>query len=225
MIAPSILSADFGRLAEEVREADLAGGDVIHVDIMDGHFVPNLTIGPVVVQSIRAATDKPFDVHLMLTHPDQYVERFASAGADHITIHVESEGDTARTIESIRQLGCSAGLSLRPDTSMETLLPYLDLIDLVLVMTVEPGFGGQHFQAKMLPKMGEIRRAIDDSGRPIHLEVDGGINADTAGCVAKAGANLLVAGSSVFRAPAGMAAAIAGLRKAADGGTGGQSCP
>jgi len=211
-VAPSILAADFSRLGDEIREVEAGGADLIHVDVMDGHFVPNLSIGPAVVAKIRHVSELPYDVHLMLTTPEDYVTPFVEAGADHITIHVEIEGDVAATLDAIHQQGCSAGLSLRPGTPAHALRPYLDRIDLILVMTVEPGFGGQSFRTDVLPKIAEIREMIDAADHPIHLEVDGGINRSTAAQVVAAGGAMLVAGTSVFRAPEGMAAAVAGLR-------------
>ena len=215
LIAPSILAADFSRLGDEIRRADAGGADVLHVDIMDGHFVPNLSLGPPVVAGIRGTTALPFDVHLMITDPARYAAPFATAGADHITIHVEIEGDVAAVLRQIRGLGCSTGLSLRPGTPAARLVPYLGEVDLVLVMAVEPGFGGQSFRADMLPKIREVRRLIDAGGRPIHLEVDGGINAATGRQAIEAGGQMLVAGTSLFRAHEGMAKAVAQLRGAA----------
>ena len=212
LTAPSILAADFGRLGEEISAVVEAGADMIHVDIMDGHFVPNLSIGPPVVQAIRKLTAAPFDVHLMLTDPGAYIDPFLAAGADHITIHVESDGDLHAILRAIRAAGCSNGITLRPGTPAEALVPYLGEVDMVLVMTVEPGFGGQSFRADQIPKIREIRRRLDALGRPAHIEVDGGLNAATARQVVAAGANVLVAGSSVFRAPEGVRAALAKLR-------------
>lgn len=212
LTAPSILAADFARLGEEIRAVDAAGADMIHVDIMDGHFVPNLSIGPPVVQAIRPITNLPLDVHLMLSEPGRYVPAFLAAGADHITIHVESEGDLHAILGAIHAAGCSAGITLRPGTPAEALEPYLAEVDMVLVMTVEPGFGGQSFRADQVPKIRAIRERLDALGRPVHLEVDGGLNAETSRTVVAAGANVLVAGNSVFRAPEGVARALAGLR-------------
>ncbi len=214
LIAPSILAADFANLGASVEAAEAGGADVIHIDVMDGHFVPNLSLGPGIVKAIRSYSSLPFDVHLMLSQPSRYVQAFVESGADHITIHVESEGAVACTLEQIRSYGCSTGLSLRPGTPAASLVPYLDLIDLILVMTVEPGFGGQSFMADQLGKIAEIRSLIDRSRRAVHLEVDGGIARDTAPEVLKAGANLLVAGSSVFREKGRLAEAISGLRTA-----------
>ncbi len=211
-IAPSVLAADFSRLGEEIRRVEEAHAEVLHLDIMDGHFVPNLSIGPPVVSSLRRVTAMPFDVHLMLTDPGRYLEAFLKAGADHITLHVESQGDLTALLRQTHAAGASAGMTLRPGTPAQTLEPYLGHLDLILVMTVEPGFGGQSFRHDQVDKIREIRRLIDAGGRPIHLEVDGGINAETARIARAAGCELLVAGNSVFRAPEGVAAALAGLR-------------
>lgn len=214
LIAPSILAADFAALGADVQAVEAAGADLVHVDIMDGHFVPNLSLGPGIVKAIRPCSSLPFDVHLMLSQPYRYVQPFVEAGADHITIHVESEGALACTLEQIRSYGCSTGLSLRPGTPAASLRPYLDLIDLILVMTVEPGFGGQSFMAEQVPKIAEIRSLIDRSGHQIHLEVDGGIAQDTAPAVLKAGANMLVSGSGIFKHKEKLAEAISDLRLA-----------
>ncbi len=213
-VAPSILSADFSRLGRAISETEAAGAEVIHIDVMDGHFVPNLTIGPVVVKAVRQASSRPFDVHLMLTHPDRYVAAFADAGADHITFHVESEADIPRTLEQIRDLGCSTGLCLKPATPAASLAPYMGLLDLVLIMSVEPGFGGQAFMADMLPKIRDVKQMIGHSGRSIHLQVDGGIDCDTGRRVVGAGANMLVAGSSLYGAAEGLDRAVPALREA-----------
>ena len=199
-IAPSILSADFGRLAEEIRSVDEAGADEIHVDVMDGHFVPNLTIGPLVVKAVRKATSKPLDVHLMIANPDAFIEAFAEAGANTLTVHPEASVHLHRTLKRIRELGCRAGVSLNPGTPTEVLDYVLEDIDLVLVMTVNPGFGGQSFIRSMLPKIRRIREKLVAAERAssVDIEVDGGISPATAGDVATAGANLFVAGSAVF---------------------------
>ena len=199
LISPSILSADFARLGEEVRAIDEAGADWIHVDVMDGHFVPNLTIGPNVVKAIRSWSDKPFDVHLMISPVDAYLEAFAQAGADMITVHPEAGPHIHRTVQAIKGLGKKAGVSLNPGTPAKMLDYLIDEIDLVLVMSVNPGFGGQSFIASQLRKIEAVRKMIDKSGRAIHLEVDGGVNPETARQCVDAGADVLVAGSAAFK--------------------------
>lgn len=195
-IAPSILSADFGNLESEIRKLDQAGSDMIHIDVMDGHFVPNLTIGAPVVKSLRPHTELPFDVHLMVDNPDSMVAWFADAGADIITIHAESTPHLDRTLSFIRSLGCKAGISLTPSTPEDVLSYVLDKVDLILVMTVNPGFGGQKFIPSQLGKISRIKEMC--AGRDILLEVDGGINPLTAAECIAAGANVLVAGTSIF---------------------------
>jgi ribulose-phosphate 3-epimerase len=197
-IAPSILSADFARLGEEIRAVDAAGADYIHIDVMDGHFVPNLTIGPLVVKALRGHSAKPFDVHLMIAPVDPYIPEFAKAGADIITVHPESGPHLHRTVQLIKSLGKKAGVSLNPATPIAAVEAVLPEIDLVLVMSVNPGFGGQAFITSQLEKIRELRKRIDAAGRKIDLEVDGGINAETAKAARAAGADVLVAGTAVF---------------------------
>ena len=199
LISPSILSADFARLGEEVRAIDEAGADWIHVDVMDGHFVPNLTIGPNVVKAIRSWTNKPFDVHLMISPVDAYLEAFAEAGADIITVHPEAGPHVHRTVQAIKGLGKKAGISLNPGTPTKMLDYLIDEIDLVLVMSVNPGFGGQSFISSQLRKIEAVRKMIEKSGRAIHLEVDGGVNPEIARQCVDAGADVLVAGSAAFK--------------------------
>ncbi|WP_437982653.1 ribulose-phosphate 3-epimerase [Sorangium sp. So ce117] len=202
IVAPSILSADFGRLAEEVRAAEAAGADWIHVDVMDGRFVPNITIGPLVVRAVRAATRLPLDVHLMIVEPERYVAEFAAAGADRISVHVEASPHLHRTLQQIRDAGASPGVVLNPHTPEESIRHVMADIDLVLVMSVNPGFGGQQFIPGALTKLQSLRQTIDQAGLDIALEVDGGVAPSTAGQVIAAGARALVAGSAVFGAVA-----------------------
>jgi ribulose-phosphate 3-epimerase len=199
-IAPSILSADFSRLGDEVRAIDVAGADYVHIDIMDGHFVPNITIGPLVVGAVRPITELPLDVHLMIENPDQYIPDFARAGADIIVVHAEAVRHLHRTVQLIKSLGKKAGVSLNPATSLSALDIILPDLDLVLLMTVNPGFGGQSFIESSLPKITELRRRIDELDLPIELEVDGGVKVDNIEEIAAAGADVFVAGSAVFGA-------------------------
>nr|WP_324292127.1 ribulose-phosphate 3-epimerase [uncultured Desulfuromonas sp.] len=200
-ISPSILSADFARLGAEIRTVEQAGADYIHVDVMDGHFVPNITIGAPVVSALRQVTELPLDVHLMIENPDLYIPDFAKAGSDIITVHQEAVPHLHRTIQLIHSLGKKAGVSINPATPASTLEIILAEVDLVLVMTVNPGFGGQSFIPSTLNKITQLREMIDRSGRDIELEIDGGVKADNIGEIAAAGANVFVAGSAVFNAP------------------------
>jgi ribulose-phosphate 3-epimerase len=213
-IAPSILSADFARLGEEVQTVTRGGADYIHIDVMDGHFVPNLTIGPLVVEAVRKVTNLPLDVHLMIENPDRYITDFANAGADIITVHQEAVPHLHRTVQLIKSLGKKAGVSLNPATPAATLDMILDDLDLVLVMTVNPGFGGQGFIASGLAKIAALRHEINRRGLPVELEIDGGVKTDNIGQIAAAGANVFVAGSAVFSAT-DYAATIAELRRRA----------
>jgi ribulose-phosphate 3-epimerase len=213
-LAPSILSADFARLGEQIAEVARAGADYIHVDVMDGHFVPNITIGAPVVASIRRVTSLPLDVHLMIEHPERYISDFVKAGADIITVHVEASPHLNGTIRLIKELGARAGVSLNPPTPLSAVDEFIHDVDLVLIMSVNPGFGGQSFIPETLPRIANMRKIIDSRKPGIELEVDGGINADNAPDIVEAGADVLVAGNSVFRAEEGISQALQRLREA-----------
>lgn len=213
-LVPSILSADFGRLGEQVAQATEAGADRLQVDVMDGRFVPNITVGPLVVEAVRRSTHLPIEAHLMIVEPERYVGDFASAGADVIIVHQEVSPHLHRTVEQIRRLGKRVGVAINPATPLAMVQEILDAVDLVLVMTVDPGFGGQDFIRSMLPKIERMRSMLDSRGLSCDVEVDGGIHAETAPLVVRAGANVLVAGSAVYGDPGGVAAGLAKLRAA-----------
>ena len=197
-VAPSLLSADFSKLGEEIRQLCKSGADMLHVDVMDGHFVPNLTIGPVVIKDIKKSSTVPLDVHLMMTNPLQYLQAFIDAGADRITLHIEMDDDIDDALDYLRQQGIKRGICLKPKTKAEDLIPYLDKIDFVLIMTVEPGFGGQSFMTEQLKKISDVKKIIQN--RPIDIEVDGGINDKTGALCVQNGADILVAGNYIFKA-------------------------
>jgi ribulose-phosphate 3-epimerase len=213
-LAPSILSADFTRLGVQIAEVARAGADYIHVDVMDGHFVPNISIGAPVVASIRPVTSLPLDVHLMIEHPERYISDFVKAGADIITVHVEASPHLQSTIQAIKEQGARAGVSLNPPTPIGAVEEFLHHVDLVLIMSVNPGFGGQSFIPATLLRIAKMRKILDARGLSAELEVDGGINADNASDIVKAGANVLVAGNSIFRAEDGISMALQRLREA-----------
>jgi len=217
LIAPSILSADFASLGDQVREAEAGGADWIHVDVMDGHFVPQISFGEPIVRALRPVTELPLDIHLMIEPVDPHLEAFAEAGADSITVHVEATPDPAQTLRTIRDLGVRPGLTLRPGTPAWTLWPYLELAEIVLVMTVEPGRGGQAFMPEMLPRIEQVAQQLDALDGERWLQIDGGLNASTIGSAVNAGATVIVAGSAVFGDSDGVAAAINRLRAAGAG--------
>ena len=213
LIAPSILSADFTRLGADLAACESAGADWIHVDVMDGRFVPNLTMGPVIVEACRRVTNLPLDVHLMIEEPERHIEAFAKAGASHITVHVETCPHLHRTLQQIKSLGCKAGVTLNPSTPASAIEPMLSLVDLVLVLTVNPGFSGQKFIPEVLPKIAALRRKMEEIGSSAWLEVDGGISSATLPQVREAGANAFVSGSFLFQHPQGIAGGIRELRE------------
>jgi len=200
-VAPSMLSSNFALMGEETEKIEKAGADLIHLDVMDGHFVPNLTIGPGIIKALRPYTKLPFDVHLMISDPLSYIDAFADAGADIITFHLEADSDPDETIEKIKSRGILPGIVIKPKTPAEAVFPYLDKVYMVLVMTVEPGFGGQSFMSDMMPKVAAIKEEIRKRSSEVLIEVDGGITADTASVAAKAGADICVSGTGVFKAP------------------------
>ena len=210
-ISPSVLSCDFSRMGEEFKNLEHYGADWIHIDVMDGHFVPNITLGAPIVKALRKCSELTFDVHLMISDPYKYAPDFIKAGADVLCFHVEADSDVEKTVDLINSLGCTPALALKPATPAEAVFPYLDKIGMVLVMTVEPGFGGQSFMEDQIPKVAAIFAEIKKRNLPVFIEVDGGIDAKTAPGIVKAGADVLVAGTGVFRAPAGMKAAAGQL--------------
>ena len=216
-IAPSLLSCDFSKMGEEIERMDLAGADWMHLDVMDGHFVPNITFGAPVIKAVRKFSNRPFDVHLMISDPLKYIDDFADAGADIITFHVECDSDIDDTIAKIKSRGIKPGLVLKPNTPAWTVFPYLEKLDLVLVMTVEPGFGGQSFMPEVLDKCRIIRREINQKKLKLHIEIDGGIDEHTVHAAAEAGANMMVAGTAVFRHKEGAETAIQRLHAARPG--------
>jgi ribulose-phosphate 3-epimerase len=211
LISPSILSADFTQLGDQIRQAEQAGADWFHIDIMDGHYVPNLSMGPAVLEACRRTTDLPLDVHLMIEEPDRYLENFISAGADYLTVHIETCPEIEKTINRIHDLGCKSGITLNPGTDAEMIKPFINLVDLVLVMTVQPGFSGQSFMPEILPKINTIRKMINEIKPEVLLEVDGGINPETIRSAYDQGACVFVAASAIFNHPQGIQAGMDSL--------------
>jgi len=216
-LAPSILTADFARLGEQVRAAEAAGADYIHIDVMDGHFVPPITMGPLIVKAVRRSCRLPLDLHLMVEHPERHIAAFKEAGADLLTVHVEATPHIHRVLRLIRDAGLRAGVALNPGTHESAVSEVLDLVDVVLVMTVDPGWGGQRFLEHVRPKLRRVRQLIDHCGRPVELEVDGGVNEDTVRAVCEDGVDIVVAGTAVFTPREPVAAAVERLRRAAAG--------
>ena len=214
LVSPSILAADFGNLETDIEKIAIGGADMVHLDVMDGHFVPNISFGVPVIKSIRTKSNMLFDTHLMISHPLQYIDSFVKAGADLITFHVECEDDTLEVIEKIRQSGVGVGLSLKPATPFEKIKPFIQFCDMILVMSVEPGFGGQSFMHEVLPKTKEIRDFIKNNNLPTHIQIDGGIDSNTVTLACQSGANIMVAGTSVFKHKDGVKIAIDELKKA-----------
>lgn len=212
-IAPSILAADFARLGEQVREADAAGANLIHVDVMDGRFVPNITMGPLVVEAVRRVTDLPLDVHLMIVEPERHIDAFARAGANRITVHVEATAHLHRVLQQIQSANCQAGVAINPQTSANAINEVMHMVDVIIVMTVNPGFGGQLFLTETMPKIKQVRTMVTETGRAIDVAVDGGIDVDTAPKAAGSGANVFIAGSSIFNKQHSVAYGIDRLRE------------
>ncbi len=215
IISSSILSADFSHLSDQIHEAEIGGVNWIHIDVMDGRFVPNITMGPFIVETVRRITSLPLDVHLMIEQPELHIESFARAGASNLSIHIENTPHVYRTLEHIKGLGCKAGIVLNPGTPADRIIEVLPIIDYVLVMTVNPGYSGQEFIPDMVKKVSQVRKMLDDLGSPAQVEVDGGITADTLPLVYAAGARLIVSATAIFKYPGGISAGIAALRKAA----------
>jgi len=212
LISPSILSADFTRLGQEINTAEKSGADCIHIDVMDGHFVPNITMGPFIVEACRRATNLPLDVHLMIDRPERYIQDFANAGADILTIHTEASPNLYRTLQAIKDLGCRAGAAINPGTPVSAIRPALQLVDLVLVMTVNPGYSGQVFLPETMPKVEKVRRWLDEIESAADLQVDGGVNDSTLPQALAAGANVFVAASAIFKHPEGISAGLRALK-------------